>query len=90
MVHLWLVTLPKSDISEEELIGNIRHGISNTSVGALGRLLPFEMPEFSVGSLDILMGLSDDLKKIDVSIEVIFKLIFYLITLSMLIFILVN
>ncbi len=70
MVQLWLVTLPTVSGGDQKLIDNVKNGISHSSAGALARVLPFEIPPLAIGSLDILMGLSDELIRLNNHVEV--------------------
>ena len=67
MTQLWLITLPDSSDPAKSL-QEIKDHLFD-SQGPLGRVLPFDIPALTVGSLDSLMALSDDLVKINTQIE---------------------
>ena len=65
--ELWLVTLPcPVGADGNSFMQKLQDTMRNNK---LGEFLPFEMPVLSVGTLDILMGLSDDLVKIVGQVE---------------------
>ena len=72
MNSLWLVSWPHAGgagESERELT-SIQKNLQNDGVG---RIFPFDMPVLSVGTLDSLMGLSDDIVKLNLTVEAVLK-----------------
>jgi V-type H+-transporting ATPase subunit C len=65
MEELWLVTVPNNKESPEFVYSSLQ-----SYVGALGKLYKFEIPALTVGTLDSLLALSDDLIKINSQVEV--------------------
>lgn len=61
---LWLVTLPNRGDSPDVTYSTLQNGVANC------RIHRFEIPNLVVGTLDSLMALSDDLVKINTSVEV--------------------
>jgi V-type H+-transporting ATPase subunit C len=69
---MWLVSLPyPADQSESE--AELTRISKRLSSDGLGRIFPFELPMLSVGTLDILMGLSDDIVKLNLQVEGVLK-----------------
>jgi V-type H+-transporting ATPase subunit C len=72
MNHLWLVTWPHGadDRQGEQELTGLQKTLQRDG---LGRIFPFDMPVLSVGTLDTLMGLSDDIVKLNMSVEAVLK-----------------
>ena len=67
MQQLWLVSVPNRGDSSDKTFENLQQ---NLTKNANARLHRFEIPALTVGTLDSLMALSDDLSKINTQIEV--------------------
>lgn len=66
--QLWLVTTPNTKKGPEATLAYLKTQIEGAENG---RILKFSIPPLSVGTLDSVMALSDDLNKINTQIEVI-------------------
>ena len=67
MNSLWLVSWPHpgNDAANERELTSMQKKLQNDGVG---RIFPFDMPVLSVGTLDTLMGLSDDIVKLNLQV----------------------
>lgn len=66
MQNVWLATVPNNDESSEKTFADISGGLSAN----MSKCYRFEIPKLTVGTLDSLMSLSDDLVKINMQVEV--------------------
>lgn len=67
MSNMWLVTVPNNKESASTTFSVIANQLDLKGSGRISR---FETPSLVVGTLDSLMGLSDDLTKIGTQVEV--------------------
>lgn len=66
--QLWIVTVPNGAQSSSEATANALQ--KAVSEGSLLRVHKFDIPNLTVGTLDSLMSLSDDLVKLNSQVEV--------------------
>ena len=64
MQQLWLLTVPNGKDTPEATCESLRLNVSHC------RFHRFEIPNLTVGTLDSLLNLTDDLFKINVQVEV--------------------
>ena len=67
MQQLWLVTVPNRKDSPESTLNSVQTHIGPGNLCTLHRV---EIPALTVGTLDSLLALSDDLAKINSQVEV--------------------
>lgn len=72
MHSLWLTSWPHCG-SEHESEREFTNLQKQLQIDGLGRIFPFEMPVLSVGTLDTLMGLSDEVVKLNIQVEAVLK-----------------
>ena len=65
MQQIWLVTAPVGKADKATILKTIKNSTQEN------RVYNFNIPELTVGTLDSLMALSDDLTKINNQVEVI-------------------
>lgn len=67
MQQLWLVTMPNLRDGPRETLSKVKSAVEG---GDLGSIYEFSIPPLSVGTLDSVVALSDDLNKINTQVEV--------------------
>ncbi|XP_010890715.1 V-type proton ATPase subunit C 1-B [Esox lucius] len=65
MTDFWLISVPQDRASSLSL-EKLKHTVSKTN---LASSFKFSIPELKVGTLDVLLGVSDDLSKLDTQAE---------------------
>ncbi|KAK6304549.1 hypothetical protein J4Q44_G00251350 [Coregonus suidteri] len=65
MTDFWLISVPLDRTSSQSL-EKLKHSVAKTK---LASSFKFSIPELKVGTLDILLGVSDDLSKLDTQAE---------------------
>jgi len=66
MHSLWMVTVPNGGKAADQTFSALRDKVESNGLCRLNR---FDMPALTVGTLDSLMALSDDLSKINAQVE---------------------
>jgi hypothetical protein len=67
MAQIWLATMPNNRDHPDKTFAAIQSAVTASSYAKMSRV---EVPNLTVGTLDTLMSLADDLTKIGMAVEV--------------------
>jgi hypothetical protein len=67
MAQIWLATMPNNRDHPDKTFATIQSAVTASSYAKMSRV---EVPSLTVGTLDTLMSLADDLTKIGMAVEV--------------------